>query len=68
MAEVLGFRVWVDGGQVDRDSFVTTVYFAYPNRSDRLRLRVGARVHRFPREVAPVRKTASRTRNSRIIA
>ena len=46
MAEVLGFRVWVGGGQVDRDSFVTLVYFAYPNRSDRLRLRVGARVRR----------------------
>ena len=46
MAEVLGFRVWVDGGQVDRDSFVTLMYFAYPNRSDLLRLRVGTRMRR----------------------
>eukprot|EP00966_Prymnesium_polylepis_P023035 529641-Prymnesium_polylepis.1 len=46
MAEVLGFRVWVDGGPVDRDSFVTPMYFACTNRSDLLGLRVGARVRR----------------------
>ena len=40
------------GVSFDRDSFVTSSYFACPSRSDSLGPRVGARFHRFHRKVA----------------
>ena len=41
MAEVLGFRVWVDGGQVDRDSFVTSYKWLNPDIADALDINNG---------------------------